>query len=201
MAFRAITVPVQKVTNVSSTQLGTDLVDSLNDWLNSPSKDWKKIRDGLQRNLNTTDEIEILIETNNLELWQLPWHKWDLFDCYPKAEVALSNLEYERPKKLGINNANDLVRILAIFGDSKGIDISKDRAYLEQLSDRAYIEFLPEPTLKEFHEKLWDQEWDILFFAGHSSSEDAKGRIYTNKDKNEYLTIDSLKSWLDTAIQ
>ena len=180
MAFRAITVPVQKVTNVSSTQLGTDLVDSLNDWLNSPSKDWKKIREKLQVNLNTTDEIEILIETNNLELWQLPWHKWDLFDCYPKAEVALSNLEYERPKKLGINNANDLVRILAIFGDSKGIDISKDRAYLEQLSDRAYIEFLPEPTLKEFHEKLWDQEWDILFFAGHSSSH-KQGRIMLNE--------------------
>ena len=32
----------------------------------SRSKDWEKIRYGLQVNLNTTDEIEILIETNKV---------------------------------------------------------------------------------------------------------------------------------------
>jgi CHASE2 domain-containing sensor protein len=197
MPVRAITVPVQHVTNVSSTQLGTDLVESLNDWLNSASKDWEKIRDGLQVNLNTTDEIEILIETNNQELWQLPWHKWDLFDCYPKAEVALSPPEYQRPKKLGINNANGQVRILAIFGDDEGIDLSKDRADLEQLSDRASVKFLPKPTLKEFHEKLWDQEWDILFFAGHTSSHE-KGRIMLNQ--NDTITLDQLRYAIKKAI-
>jgi CHASE2 domain-containing sensor protein len=197
MAVRTITVPVQEVTNVSSTQLGTDLVDSLNDWLNSASIDWEKIRNELQVNLNTTDEIEILIETNNLELWQLPWHKWDLFEHYPKAEVALSKLEYQRPIRLGINNTNIQVRILAILGDSEGIDLSKDRFDLEQLSDRASVEFLLEPTLKEFHEKLWEQDWDILFFAGHSSSNE-QGRIMLNK--TDEITIDELKYALKRAI-
>jgi CHASE2 domain-containing sensor protein len=197
MAVRAIKVPVQEVTNVSATQLGIDLVDSLNEWLNSPSRDWEKIRNGLKVNLNITDEIEILIETNNLQLWQLPWHQWDFFKDYPKAEVALSKPEYQRSKKLGINSANGLVRILAIFGDSEGIDLSKDRDYLEQLSDRVAVKFLPKPTLKEFHEKLWDQDWDILFFAGHSSSHE-KGRIMLNK--TDEITIDEFKYALKRAI-
>ncbi len=198
VGVRAFTIPDQQVTNVSSTQLGTDLVDSLNDWLNSPSINWKKIRDGLQRNLNTTDEIEILIETNKLELWQLPWHKWELFDCYPKAEVALSPPEYQRTKKLEINNAKGQVKILAIFGDDEGIDISKDRIYLEGLSERAEIEFLLKPTLKEFNEKLWEQDWDILFFAGHSSSHE-KGLIRLN-EKEDPITLDQLRNALKKAI-
>lgn len=197
MVVRAITVPVQKVTNVSSSQLGTDLVDSLNHWLNSPSRDWKKIRDGLQRNVKPTDEIEILIETNNLELWQLPWNQWDFFKHYRNAEVALSKPEYQKQKKIEINNANGKVRILAILGNAKGIDISKDRAYLEQLSDQADPEFLPEPTIEEFHDKLWEQDWDILFFAGHSSSQ-YKGQIMLNK--NDTITIDQLTHAIEKAI-
>jgi CHASE2 domain-containing sensor protein len=196
IAVRAITAPVQKVTNVSSDQLGTDLVDSLNDWLNSASKDWKNIRDGLKDNLKTDDETEILIETNNLELWQLPWHKWDLFEPYP-VEVALSKPEYQRTKKLGINNANGQVRILAIFGDDKGINTILDRAYLKRLSKPAKIKFLLKPTKQKFQDNLWEKDWDILFFAGHSDSQE-KGRIMLNK--TDEITIDELKYALKRAI-
>jgi Protein of unknown function (DUF1822) len=36
-----------------------------------------------------------LIRTNDLNLQKLPWHEWDFFERYPKAEVALSAPEYE----------------------------------------------------------------------------------------------------------
>jgi hypothetical protein len=50
------------------------------------------------------------------------------------------------------------VRILAIFGNSKGIDIGKDRAFLEQLSDKAQTEFLVEPQPEELNDHLWEKK-------------------------------------------
>ncbi|HAG80106.1 MAG TPA: sensor protein Chase2, partial [Cyanobacteria bacterium UBA12227] len=122
-----------QVKNISYRQLGSNFLDCLNDWLNSGSREWQKIRDGLQRNLNDTDEIEVIIQTNDSLLRQFPWHLWDFFEYYSLAEVSLSTSEYKILKRSFRQKSNAKVNILAILGNSQGIDIAKDRSFLEQL--------------------------------------------------------------------
>ncbi|MCA1993104.1 MAG: CHAT domain-containing protein, partial [Coleofasciculus sp. S288] len=186
-----------QITNISCLQLGSDLLECLNEWLNSGFREWQNIRDGLQRHLSDTDEIEVIVQTSDRILRQLPWHLWDFFEHYPLAEVALSAPEYQPPKKLLAKNANGKVRILAILGNSQGIDIEKDRAFLEQLSAQAEIEFLVEPHPEKLNDCLWEKGWDILFFAGHSSSKE-KGQILLNQ--NDVITLDQLRYALKKAI-
>lgn len=186
-----------QVTNISCIQLGSDLVECLNEWLNSGFREWQNIRDGLQRHLSDTDEIEVIIQTSDRILRQLPWHLWDFFKHYPLAEVALSAPEYQPPKKLLAKNANGKVRILAILGNSQGIDIEKDRAFLEQLSAQAETEFLVEPQTEELNDRLWEKGWDILFFAGHSSSKEKDQILLNQKDA---ITLNQLRYALQKAI-
>ena len=57
-----------QVTNFSCHQLGSQLAERLNDWLNSGSSKWQKIRDRLQQNLSETEEILVIIETDDPKL-------------------------------------------------------------------------------------------------------------------------------------
>lgn len=203
-AYRQMVVPQSRIkakkaqiTNISCRQSSFQLTECLNQWLNSGTKEWQKIRDGLQRHLDSNDEIEILIQTCDVRLRQLPWQIWDFFEYYPHAEVALGTSEYRRVKKVLPKKPNGKVRILAILGDRTEIDVEKDRSYLEQLSTQAEIEFLVEPELEQLGDRLWSQGWDILFFAGHSSSHE-QGQIWLNK--TDSITIADLKQALQKAV-
>jgi len=185
------------VTNVSEiefSELCHKLQISINDWLNS--EPFRNIDQQLRTQLDESEEIRFIIETNDNLLRRLPWHLWSFFEDYPKAEVALSASEYKRPKKSTTKSSRSEVRILAILGNSQGIDIGKDRAFLEQLSVQAKTKFLVEPQLEELNDQLW-QSWDILFFAGHSSSQE-QGLIQLNQ--TDSLTLDKLKYGLKKAI-
>lgn len=196
-AYRQIVMPHSRikpkhcqVTNFSCRQLVSELALSLNDWLNSGFREWQKIRDQLQQNLRETDEILVIIETDDMRLRQLPWHLWDLFsEHYTKAEIALSAPEYQ-PLRVITTPRTDLVRIIAILGNSTGIDVQKDRASLEQLP-QAEITFLVEPQRQELNNQLWEQQWDILFFAGHSSSQldGNTGKVKPEAVKNRIVLI------------
>ncbi len=93
------------------------------------------------------------------------------------------------------------MRVLAILGDSTGIDIEKDQQLLTKIPG-AEIVFLVEPKRQELDDRLWEhQGWDILFFAGHSYSleEEEIGKIVINPQ--ESLTIPQLKNALKKAIE
>ncbi len=127
---------------------------------------------------------------------KLPWHLWDLLERYPKAEIALSACSYEQVNKTEFTN--DKVKILAILGNSEGIDTQTDRNILEQLPN-ADITFLVEPERKHINNQLWEQNWQILFFAGHSATLDNEtGKIHINQ--TESLTIGELKYALKKAV-
>ncbi len=187
----------EQITNISCLQLGSELGYLINNWLNQGNKQWQKIRDSLQRNLHQNDEIEFLIQTSDIQLQQIPWHLWDFFDHYPYAEIAISTSEYHRIKSSFSPKKQEKVRILAILGDREGIDLNQDKIYLEQLSSQAEIKFLVEPQIEELNDQLWEKGWDILFFAGHSSSS-KKGQIWLNK--TDILTLEQLKYALKKAI-
>ncbi|MFN6565483.1 MAG: CHASE2 domain-containing protein [Nostoc sp. ChiSLP01] len=167
------------------------LSDRLQKWLDS--QEFRSINNTLREELNRDEIIRVLIRTDDPQLHRLPWHLWDFFNRYSKAEFALTATASEIPNTA---SRKPKVRILAILGNSIGIDVQKDRKLLESLPNSEIV-FLVEPQRNELNNYLWEQ-WDILFFAGHSENDDGKGQIYINKfDK---LAIDELRNGLKSAI-
>ncbi|MBD2774269.1 CHASE2 domain-containing protein [Iningainema tapete] len=186
--------PMPQVSIEECTQPAEHLRLRLNCWLQSES--FRPIREKWLEKLRTSEEIRVIFQTEDYQLQNLPWHLWDLMERYTNAEIAVSAPSYEQ---LSLSTPNTTVKILAILGDSTGIDIDTDRGILEQLPD-SDVKFLVEPERKDLTDSLWEQNWDILFFAGHSSSSGAgdKGNIYINQ--TESLTISQLKYGLKNAV-
>ena len=175
-------------------QSAEELKADIADWLGS--KDFLPVNNKIRSKLNPDEPIRLLICTQNSQVEKLPWHIWDFFADYSQAEVALSSPTFEEPKLLPTAKAN--IKILAILGHSEGIDINADRKILENLPD-ADITFLVEPKPEQISDRLWEQNWDILFFAGHSETQEDRGRIYINK--KDSLTMGELKYGLAKAVE
>jgi CHASE2 domain-containing sensor protein len=167
-----------------------------NTWLRA--EEFRPLREKWLERLSPTEEVRVILQTENNQLQLLPWHLWDLLERYPKAEIALASPTYDRVQK--ICTRNNAVKILAIVGNSQGIDTEADKALLQQCSN-ADITFIVEPQRRELTDHLWGENWDILFFAGHSSSQrnGETGRIYLNQ--TDSLTIGELKYALKKAIE
>ncbi len=169
------------------------LQESMEHWLNQP--DMRDLREYVIEEVRRDEPARLILQTQNPLLPKLPWHLWQLVDRRPRLEIALS-AKYDRAYK----PFHLPVRIVAILGSSAGIDVQADRAALERLPN-AKVKFLVKPTRQELSDRLFEQHWDILFFAGHSSSEaDGKtGRICINE--TDSLTIEELRYALSTAVQ
>jgi CHASE2 domain-containing sensor protein len=196
-AFRLSADKVQ-LTNVSITkdcqQTARTLRSHFNAWLRSDS--FLPLREKWLERLGITDEVRVILQTENNLLQRLPWHSWDLLERYKKAEIALASPNYERSEKLRTTNSK--VKILAIVGSSQGIDTQADQLLLENLPD-ADVTFLVEPQRQQLNDHLWENNWDILFFAGHSSSHnDESGRIYLNQ--SDSLSMAELRYALGKAV-
>lgn len=181
---------------------GRLLADRFNHWLRQPSL--LPLREAWLEILRPEDELRVILQTQDRDLQRLPWHQWDLLERYPKAEIALGNLGYDPAKAAIAPQASEaiapsqpFVKILAILGDSSGIDVQSDRELLEQLPG-ADVTFLVEPRRSELSDQLWQQPWRILFFAGHSSGADGEGRFRINEQ--EMLTLEQLKFGLKRAV-
>ncbi|NET56715.1 MAG: CHAT domain-containing protein [Symploca sp. SIO2E6] len=202
-----LTAPAAQITNVSTTadcrQTLENLRDSLNRWLHSES--FRPLRDRLLQNLSRSESIRFIIQARDSYVQRLPWHLTELFEEYTESEVAIGALLFEPIvqqnhsflKKIRILASLKKIRILAILGNSEGINVTADRQFLENLPG-AETFFLVEPPQREISKQLWEQHWDIFFFAGHSHTEGEVGRIYINQ--TESLTIGELKDGLRTAI-
>jgi CHASE2 domain-containing sensor protein len=185
------------ITNISKPEFdacGLELQQQLNQWLNH--REFHPIDRKLRTQLVPSDEIRLIITAGSPSVLQFPWCLWSFFEDFPKAELALSPTNYSRVNKTVQPIDRPKVKILAILGDSCGIDVDRDRALLEQLP-HAEIQVLVEPTRSQLSEQLWVAGWDILFFAGHSSSQ-GQGEIQINPTTT--LTIEQLKYGLREAI-
>lgn len=178
---------------VACKKLDRELRSQFNTWLLSDS--FRPIRDKWLEQL-MQDEIRVLVRTSSQSLLKLPWQLWDLIERNPLAEVALSTPDAEPIPKAKMPTLRGDLKILAILGDSRGIDIKRDRQLLERLVPKP--RFLDEPQRREINDQLWEQDWDILFFAGHSRTEGEQGRIYINK--TDSLTISELRYALKKAV-
>jgi ABC-type phosphate/phosphonate transport system substrate-binding protein len=170
------------------------LKSSFQDWLKC--EEFRAIEAELLTDLNKSDEIRVIIQTEDELLRKLPWEVWNFFQRFPNAEMAISPLSSRARRPIAISNK---IKILAILGNSDGIDTQEDKKVLESLP-YADVCFLIEPTREKF-KKLWEDPWDILFFAGHSSSKDGeKGYIYINRTDDDKLEISELEETLKIAI-
>ncbi|MEH2359571.1 CHAT domain-containing protein [Nostoc sp.] len=191
------------ITNVSQAnldQVSQQLCIELNAWLSA--KHFLKIERHMRSQLHPTEDIRMILETNNECLRRLPWHKWEIFQDYPKANIALSQPEYKR-RQLPQSKVNrNKIRILAILGNSINIDVKAEREFLQNLPN-AETTFLVNPSCHEFNTQLWSQfGWDILFFAGHSQTEEQTGRLYINENStNNSITLEKLEEALKAAIE
>lgn len=189
-SFRKIRLNESNSTNISSAKTGGILEITINEWLNSAYTipEEENLSTKLRTHLNINDEIQVIIQTDNQILRQLPWHLWSFFKDYIHSEFALSPLSY-KSIITNINNKNK-VRILAILGDSTGIDIEADKKSIEKLPG-AEIIFLEEPDYKIIKEQLWNEEYDILFFAGHSFSRNnaTTGEIAINSRESVPIVV------------
>lgn len=186
---------LNNVSEVDFSEVQEQLYEEINSWLNSDL--FRPIDQKLREKLALDEEFQVIIEASDYLLQQLPWHLWNFIEHYQLCEVAVSTPKYERVIPLPKQKTNK-VRILAILGNSQGINIQQDRNILEQLPNASTV-FLVEPSRQELDKWLWDEQgWDILFFAGHSQSQDDRGHIHINQTSS--LTINELKNALTYAI-
>lgn len=190
-----------QITNISSQDISFQLVSEYNNWLSSESREWQQIKNRLGDNLALSDDIVVTIETDNIQIQQLPWHLWELFlNTYSKSEIVFSIPEYQQIRNLEPLEGK-FVKVLAILGNSKGIKVQQDKALLLEKLSSAKIEFLTEPQRKDLTDKLWEKGWNILFFAGHSSSQSNKTSGQISINQSDSLTISDLKHALTTAVK
>ncbi|MBD2606396.1 protein kinase [Scytonema hofmannii FACHB-248] len=174
---------------------------SLNDWLKADSS-FSPIREKLFQNLkDESEEIRVIFETENLELQRLPWHLWDdFFKHYHRAEVALS-----LPVKKGqIATNTDKVKVLAVFGKDTRINTKKDWQMLEERlaqDSNALLININKPKLDNLCDQIDKHKPQILFFAGHSRSEDDGESGFIDLDDEKSITIDDLEPDLRKAVK
>lgn len=188
---------ITNVSQVSFEQLSQTLQDALNTWLRAET--FLPIERRMRSQLNPAAEIRVVMETGDGLLRRLPWHCWDFFKDYPRAEMALSCPAYQFHSSQF--PARKTVRILAVLGNSQGIDVQGDAQFLKALRE-AETHFLVQPSRQELNQHLWDKRgWDMLFFAGHSQTEGETGRIYINENsQHNSLTIEQLEAAIEGAM-
>ncbi len=191
---------ITQISEVSFTELSQQLQTNLNQWLKST--EFIEIELKLRLRLNPEEEIRLIIETDDQKLQRLPWQQWHFLGDYPLSEMAFSRLEYECHSPSSPKVSGKQVRILAILGNSRDINLEQERKFLQNLPE-AETQFLVSPSRAQLDAELRHPSgWDILFFAGHSRSEGASGRIYLNENQaHNSLTIEQLAEALKVAIE
>lgn len=200
---RKLDIPEQIDTNYSSAG-SEDNADNyahqfeatLNEWLDR--SDLGELREELLHTVNRNEPVSFIVQTDNKELQKLPWELWRLLkNRYHQAEVALSIRS--APRKGALKTS---LKILAILGSDEKIDIKTDWSILKGKLPNDELILLEKPSAAQFRETLMNQHWDILFFAGHSSTQtngDDAG-IWLNDNDKEYLSPQQLKMCLEKSV-
>ena len=180
-----------------------DLYSSINDWL-KPKENFISIWTAILTSLKDEDEeIRVILKTDNAQLRRLPLFVWEQFfeKRYHRSEMGIY-LPITSLNSHESQNTREQVKILAVLGsqtnNSSTTQIRTDRDWeilKDLLSSRSNAEIisLVNPNLEQLADTLDEQRPQILFFAGHSHSEDEQnlGRIVLSE--TESLTIDDLK--------
>ncbi len=170
-----------------------ELGNLMNSWLEE--SEFSPILNKLNETVSTSDRVRVLLCSSKPQVKKLPWNLWSWLQDGRQAEVILSTTR-NKPQTTSLRQK---VRILIILGQSEDINPETDlQILIDNLHGKAeIIPPLVNPTRQEVNKYLWDQNIDILFFAGHSKTYDDIGQIYINDA--EFIEIDNLKYALQEA--
>ncbi len=191
-------------------QIIDSLTTALNNWLNQGSFH-QKIQAQLRTELHPTDRITIAIVTEDLLIWQLPWHRWDFFTAYQQCVEFFSKPQFKSHSDNFVVpfgdhqfQPNGQVDILALWGNAPELNLAQDLAALQQ--PQAHIQSCQPQSALEISNLLATQQLDILFFGGHgetielalTSGQKTLGTIYL--DKNTPIPISKIKQDLQQTV-
>ncbi|HAZ44165.1 MAG TPA: hypothetical protein DDW76_22385 [Cyanobacteria bacterium UBA11369] len=167
---------------------------ALNEWLDRSQL--QELREELARTIDKKDSASFIVQTNCEELQKLPWELWSLLQDNYDAEVALSRRSV--PKK---GTWKSSVKILVILGSDKNIDIETDWNIIRKRLPQDELVPLKQPSKNDAIAILKERHWDIIFFAGHSSSQldGNNAKIWLNDQED--LSQEELKDCLETAVK
>jgi ABC-type phosphate transport system substrate-binding protein len=176
-----------------------ELADRLLAWFSSP--EFMALEASVCRSVSLGNCESILIaihsQTGSLDenrlLRKLPWHLWSLFTRLDNADAILMS-DYAHP----VPSFGSQIRVLLILGsDEGGLDLNQDLNSFKNLKkqgakvlEEADFETFRErdakgefndvkclilPVLQQdldtVHSLIYQNRWDIIFFAGHSFSD------------------------------
>jgi hypothetical protein len=195
----------ETVTNVSSqdlVELNQNFPVLINNWLNR--SDFGNIGGRLRTDLNVRDRILVIIVSDRLNIWQLPWHVWNLFESYPGAVEVFCKPRFTNVTQIELQRSHR-VSILSLSGRDPNLQL--DPAFLKTLP-QAEIDSLETISAYELADRLTrSQPWQIFVFNGHGNTIRAAttndpdlqaGIIYL--DNNTPIEIGRLKQSLRAAV-
>jgi uncharacterized protein YjbI with pentapeptide repeats len=172
------------------------LKQEINRWLDSNG--FKPIKELMLQELHPSESIQVILQTDELSIRQLPFQLWNFFDRFTHTEISIASNNYRSTNKQKLSHKN--IEILAVFGSGEGLDLELDRESLTKLPN-ARVEFSIEPTRQILNDKLWERPWDIIFFAGHSASDPSLTTGHLQINQTDKLTIPELKYALKRSIE
>lgn len=163
-------------------------------------KEWIRSRTLVQKD----QSVPVFFDFNtgsrdqDILLRRLPWSRWDLFTDSYNMEPALG-IAYGSPVPSRIEN----IKILLVLGsDEGGLDLEADSHFVSELQDiGAQVKSLSCPESRVLYQELRKNAYDILFFAGHSLSEEDQRDGTILLQPNTLVSIESLSPALRTAIE
>jgi branched-chain amino acid transport system substrate-binding protein len=194
---RILKAPPSQITNVSSKndceEAAKALEDRIREWFQQPSLE--KLRTYVQDEIERHESVRVIFQTENELLQKLPWHLWNLFERRQQAEFSLGGRFAPPTPPL-----KTPVKILAILGGDENLNVREDLDILKKLPGTK-VTLLEKPQRETLNERLCEHPWDILFFAGHSSSSggDKSGVIQLNDADS--LSLSQLRNALKKAIK
>lgn len=193
------------ITNVSSQdliELNQNFKGLINDWLNR--SDFGNIVGRLRTDLNVGDRILVIIVSDRLNIWQLPWHVWNLFEAYTGAVEVFCQPSFANVSQIEIQRSQQ-VNILSLSGRDPNLNLNPD--FLKTLP-QAHIHSLETTSAYELADRLTrNQPWQIFIFNGHGNTirsassnypDLQEGIIYL--DNHTPIEISRLKQELRVAV-
>jgi hypothetical protein len=172
--------------------------EEMNKWLNLG--DFSRIDRKLRTDLNVLDRILVIIVSEQLQIWQLPWHFWNLFADYQQVVEVFSKPKFSDVRSIKPQR-NGQVNILTVSGLDPRSNL--DPSLLNTLS-RSQPQTLETNSADDIAAKLnqSDRAWDIFIFNGHGNpltdSSYSDGVIYLDNDTP--IEISRLKREIKKAV-
>ena len=191
------------------THLAESLEQDFNTWLVWADRGWVRIREVLAIIAHqTTEEPRLLLDFgNNHDLKRLPWQDWELLiSNYRRADPALRLFNEARQRLPDYPSPRSAkVRILAVVGDSTGIDAARDLDCITRLQSndphRVEVVSLLQPDPAELQQVLEKSPgFHIFIYIGHSRSR-ADGQVgWLLLNQRDELSIRDFRRAMKQAI-